>query len=167
MAAKKKTTKKKTAAKKKTSARKKASPKPKPAPAPSPTAPDPPEFGILLYLRNPSRHWPQKIRDFRFSKEFGKWIWKGEPVPLDEWNETQESILDEVSTYDFLVHPGMMIVDRLRSEETEEKEIQAWQKGLAAAKEKKEEVKEPEPEPTPDPDERQRPPERPPTETLY
>ena len=87
---------------------------------------------------------------------------------MEEWNETQERILDEVSTYDFPVHPGMTVVD-LFWEPEKPQESPAWQKGLEAAKEKQQQQdsgSEPVKPPTA-PDERQRPPERSSEETLY
>lgn len=121
------------------------------------------QHGVLLYLRNASRHWPRKIRSFLFCPKWEKWLYRGGPIPIQQWNEEQEAILDDIETYEFPSPTGILVIELEPPQEAEVKPN--WEKGLEAARKAKQEQNTG--PVTEEPDERQRPPERPVAETLY
>lgn len=183
--AKKKAVKRKSPAAKKQAVTKKAA-QPKEAPEPDKEEPaeKPPEFGIIVYLRAPSKTWPKKIGSFLYVNEFKKWIYEGRPISLKEWNEQSDAIAQDLSQkYDYLFSPGgVLILPGIQIIELEpdheEEETPQWKKNLdrahdvqsekvEEAPQEPEKVEEPEKPEEPEPDELIGTETGPPEETLY
>ena len=173
MAAKKKTqskaTTKKKVAKKKAPSKKAAKKKAPAKKAPKKRAPRKPkqapkvETFVIYHLRGSSRHWPKKIGDFVFSKEYDKWILFGRPIGTKEWNEISDEITDKsTAEHSSLLPPAVKFVDREVTETVEE--TPDWKEKLDKANEakrRKAEESEKKPDELPDTSERSS------QETLY
>jgi len=120
---------------------------------------------VVLYLREPSRHWPRKIGDFQRDDTRKLWIYEGRAIPLKEWNETEVEIWTKIEReYDYL-KTGIQIETlpaQAEDPSTQHPNLIQYQK----PKDESPEVIEEPPAPTL-PDEQSRTEERPSEETLY